>query len=495
MAQYMKTQNEFMLNINKVDKMKFFRLLVLTTLTLTFAMSSFAQEPWTLEDCINHAIENNITVKRQELSAESAERRYFQSKMELLPTLNSSGQHYYNSGKTLNQETYTYVEDAFQGGSLNLTSEVTLFNGLQNYNTIKRNKFDLQSQLEDVEKVKNDITLNVATAYLQILLNKELRDNAKEQLEVTLEQIEKTKKLVEIGNSAKGDLLQIESQAASEKALLTSAENNLKIAYLDLAQLLNIEKVEGFNILIPEIPDITLADDISTALDVYNEALGFLPEIKSAEYNVKSSEKGLLIAKGAISPSIALGYQYSSRYNELSNRAVGLESTLSTEPSGVTESGENIYNYNFFNIYSDSYPYMDQINDNASHYVYVGVRIPIFNNWQTGNAISQSKINVLDSKLNLDLQKQNLYKNIQQARTQAIAALDNYKANLEAVESMEEAFRYTEQKYQVGLVDILEYKTAKNNLNRTKSDLSQAKYEYIFRTKILDFYKGEQIIL
>lgn len=495
MAQYMKTQIEFMLNINKVDKMKFFRLLVLTTLTLIFALSSSAQEVWTLEDCINHAIENNITVKRQELSAESAERTYFQSKMELLPTLNSSGRHYYNSGKTLNQETYTYVEDAFQGGSLSVTSEVTLFNGLQNYNTIKKNKFDLQLQLEDVEKVKNDITLNVATAYLQILLNKELRDNAKEQLEVTLDQIEKTKKLVEIGNAAKGDLLQIESQAASEKASLTNAENNLKIAYLDLAQLLNIEKVEGFDILFPEIPDITLADDISSALDVYNEALGFLPQIKSAEYNVKSSEKSLLIAKGAISPSIALGYQYSSRYNELSSRAIGMETALATEPSGVTESGENIYNYYSYNTYSDSYPYMDQINDNASHYVYVGVRIPIFNNWQTGNSINQAKINLSDSRLNLDLQKQNLYKSIQQARTQAIAALDNYKANQEAVESMEEAFRYTEQKYQVGLVDILEYKTAKNNLNKTKSDLSQAKYEYIFRTKILDFYKGEQIKL
>jgi len=297
MAQYMKIQSEFMLNTNKVDKMKFYKSLTLIALSLLLGLSVNAQQVWTLEDCINHAIENNISVKRQELTAESAERTFFQSKMELLPTLNSSGQHYYNSGKTLNQETYSYVEDAFQGGNVNLTSEVTLFSGLRNFNTIKKNKFDLQAQLENVEKVKDDITLNVSTAYLQILLNKELRDNAKEQLDVTLEQIEKTKRLVEIGNAAKGDLLQIESQAASEKAALTSAENYLKIAYLDLSQLLNLEEVENFEIMIPEIPDITLSETITNAQDVYNEALSFLPQIKSAEYNVQSNKKSLAIAK------------------------------------------------------------------------------------------------------------------------------------------------------------------------------------------------------
>ncbi len=468
MAQYMKTQIEFMLNINKVDKMKFFRLQVLITLTLIFALSSSAQEVWTLEDCINHAIENNITVKRQELTAESANKTHFQSLMEILPNVNARGNHYLNSGKTLNTETYTYEDQTYQGGSFNLSSEITVFNGLQNYNTIKKNKLDLRSQLETVEQVKNDITLSVATAYLQILLNSELRDNAKEQLEVTLDQIEKTKKLVEIGNAAKGDLLQIESQAASERASLTTAENNLKISYLDLSQLLNLEDSEDFKILIPEIPDITLSDDISNARDVYNTAIEFLPQIKSAELMVESSKRDLSISYGQISPSLVFGYQYESRYNELATNV--------SDPNS-------------------SYPYMEQIGDNASQVIYLAVRVPIFNNWQTGNAISQSKINVLDSELNLDLQKQNLYQSIQQARTQAIAALDNYKANQEAVESMEEAFRYTEQKYQVGLVDILEYKTAKNNLNKTKSDLSQAKYEYIFRTKILDFYKGEQIKL
>lgn len=453
---------------NKTYKMKLIQLLVLSVLSITFSVNSHAQKVWTLEDCINYAIENNITVKRQELSAEAAGKTHFQSIMEILPSANTNGNHYLNSGQNLNTETYTWENQTFQGGNIGISSEITVFNGLQNFNTIRKNKLNLLSQLESVERVKNEITTNVSLSYLQILLSKELRDNAQQQVEITLEQIEKTTKLVEIGNASKGDLLQIQSQAAGEEAALTDAKNNLKIAYLDLAQVLYLDNPDDFEIVIPEIPDITLENDITSVVTVYNDALEFLPEIKSAELLLKSTEMDLAISYGRISPSLTFGYQYQSRYNELA--------------TNIADPGSN-------------YPYLDQIGDNAAQVIYFAVRIPIFNNWRTGNSISQAKIALSDSKLNLDLQKQNLYRNIQQVRAQAIASLDRYKANLKAVKSSEEAFRYTEQKYQVGLVDILEYNTAKNQLNQANSDLAQAKYEYIFRTKILDFYRGEQITL
>ncbi|OFX83778.1 MAG: hypothetical protein A2W99_03185 [Bacteroidetes bacterium GWF2_33_16] len=441
-----------------------FALLFLLVST-SFSLS--AQKEWSLEECINYAISNNIQVKRQELSADNSEKIYFQSKMEVLPNLNANGQHYLNSGKAINYETYTYVNESFQGGSVSLSSEVNLFSGLQTFNTIRKNKLDLLVQLESVDKVKNDITLNVATAYLQILLSKELYNNAKQQLEITLVQIEKTKKLVEIGNAARGALLQIEAQAAGERAALIDAENNLKISYLNLTQLLNLDTTEGFEIQTPEKLELTLNKEFDDINSIFNDALGILPEIKGAEYNLKSSERNLSLAYGRISPSIALGYQYSSRYNELS--------TNIEDPNA-------------------NYPYSQQLGDNASQYVYVALRIPIFNNWNTMTGVSRSKILVNDSKLALDLQKQTLFQSIQRARTQATAAMERYRANTQAVESMEEAFRYTEQKYQVGLVDILEYKTAKNSLSKTKSDALQAKYEFIFRSKILDFYRGEQIV-
>lgn len=472
------------------------KIITLTIIILTTLLNaSVAQQEWTLEDCIDYALQNNISVKRQELAATTADKNHFQSYMELLPNLNINGQHYYNAGKAINYETYEYTDQNFQGGSVNVNSEITLFSGLQNFNNIKKSKYDLMAQLESVEKIKNDITLNIATAYLQILLNIELRDNAKQQLSITLEQIEKTKKLVEIGNAAKGDLLQIEAQAAMEKASLTNAENNLKISYLTLSQLLNLDSSDDFQISIPSISDITLAKETGSVDAIFDAATTILPEIKSAEFNLESSRKNVAISKGALSPTLSLGYQYGSRYNELSNKLDSMTMGISPYPTGVTSGGQDIFNYTSQSYYASSYPYMDQISDNASHTIYLNLRIPIFNKWRNKNRIEQAKINLSDSKLNLDLQKQNLYKSIQQAKTQATGAMDRYKANLEAVKSMEEAFRYTEQKYEVGLVDILEYKTAKNNLNKTKSDLSQAKYEYIFRTKILEFYKGEQITL
>ena len=455
--------------------MKSFRILFIFTAILCLTQFSIAQKTWSLEECINYAIENNITVKRQELNAKSADKTHFQSYMEILPNANANGQHFLNTGKTLNIATYQYEDQSFQGGNVSLNSEITLFRGLQNLNTIFKSKYDLMAQLETVEKVKNDITINVSTAYLQILLNKELRDNAQLQIEVTLEQIEKTKKLVEIGNTAKGDLLQIEAQAALEKATLTDAENNLKLSYLTLSQLLNLDSLENFEIVFPEIKDITLSSELTSVSDVFGEAVESLPEIKSAQYSLKSSEKNLAISKGALSPTITFGYQYGSRYDGLSQKLDSLVGPIA--------------------YYADSYPHLDQVKDNASQVVYAAIRIPIFNKWRTKTSIEQAKINLADSRLNLDLQKQYLYQSIQQARVQAIAAMDRYIANTEAVKSMEEAFRYTEQKYQVGLVDILEYKTAKNDLNKTKSDLAQAKYEYIFRTKILEFYMGEQITL
>ncbi|MCG8410237.1 MAG: TolC family protein [Bacteroidales bacterium] len=455
--------------------MKKLKIVFVSLALLVFPELNQAQKAWSLEECINYAIENNISVKRQELNAELAQKTNFQSKMEVLPSVSARGTHYLNSGKTLNTEDYSYVDDKFQGGNVGLSSQVTIFKGLQNFNNIRRTKVDLLSQLERVEKVKNDITINVTTAYLQILLNNELKQIASYQLKVTLEQIEKTKRLVEIGNAAKGDLLQIEAQSASEKAALTNAENNLRIAYLDLTQLLNLEGVEDFNIVFPEIKEIISTGNISNVDKIYQSAIDFLPEIKSAELDVKSSKLNLAISKGRISPRLSLGYEYSSRYSELNKLLVG------------SEGGQSVY--------ADSYPYLDQIQDNSSKMVYLRLSIPIFSNWQVGSSISKAKVNLADSKLNLDLQKQNLYKSIQQARAQAVAALDRYQANLEAVEANTEAFRYTEQRFQVGLVDIVEYKLAKNNLNKAKSDLSQSKYEYIFRTKILDFYVGEQIQL
>ncbi len=476
----------------KSEKMKLTKYIL--GIGLSIMSFSLTAQDWNLDQCIRYAIDNNIQIKRQELQAESARKNHFQSKMELLPNLNASGNHYYNTGKAINYETYEYVNENFQGGSVSFGSEITLFHGLQNYNSIKKSKFDLMTQLENVDKAKNDVVINVTTAYLNVIFNEELTQTAKLQWEVSLDRIEKTEKMVKLGKSPKGDLLEIKSQAAQEKVTYIQNKNNLSLAYLELIQLLNLDTIPSkFKVILPEYPEIAAASNLNEPETIYEDALDFLPEIKAAEYNLQSTKKQHAINLGNLSPRIAFGYSNSSRYNELNRRVIGDQ--LVTQVIGETAGGEQVFADYYNNVYADNYPYFDQIRDNNSSGIYLSLNVPIFRNWRRANQISQSKIDIKDARYHLEEQKQFLYKEIQQAQQEATAALDKYKANMEALESLREAFQYTEEEYEIGLVDVLEYKVAKNNLSQAQSDLLQAKYEFIFKTKILDFYQGQEIKL
>ncbi len=442
--------------------MRSYKIIAVSIFILLFTSVLDAQKVWTLEDCINYATENNISVKRQELVAKQSQNNLNQSKYELLPDVNGFVNHNLNSGKSVNYETYSYVDEKYTNGSMGINSNLSLFNGLQQYNTIKKNELDLKSRLKDVEKAKNDLVLNIATGYMQILFNNELKNISEQELELTIEQIEKTKKLVDVGNVPKSDLLEIKAQAASERVNLTNAKNQLILSYLTLTQMLNLDSIGDFKIQIPTNLELHTNTTLNNVNSIFSEAVDFLPQIESAKYQLKSSQKNLDITKGQLSPNLSLGFVYYTRYNELS---------------------KPIFSYN------------EQIKENAYKQLTLSLNIPIFNKMHTKNNINNAKINVLDAQLNLALSKQELYKEIQQARTEAIAAFEKYQANVDAVKSMDEAFNYTQQKYQVGIVDIVEYKISKQNLAKAKSDVLKAKYEYVFKTKILDFYTGKQFKL
>ncbi len=442
--------------------MRSYKIIAVSIFILLFTSVLDAQKVWTLEDCINYATENNISVKRQELVAKQSQNNLNQSKYELLPDVNGFVNHNLNSGKSVNYETYSYVDEKYTNGSMGINSNLSLFNGLQQYNTIKKNELDLKSRLKDVEKAKNDLVLNIATGYMQILFNNELKNISEQELELTIEQIEKTKKLVDVGNVPKSDLLEIKAQAASERVNLTNAKNQLILSYLTLTQMLNLDSIGDFKIQIPTNLELHTNTTLNNVNSIFSEAVDFLPQIESAKYQLKSSQKNLDITKGQLSPNLSLGFVYYTRYNELS---------------------KPIFSYN------------EQIKENAYKQLTLSLNIPIFNKMHTKNNINNAKINVLDAQLNLALSKQELYKEIQQARTEAIAAFEKYQANVDAVKSMDEAFNYTQQKYQVGIVDIVEYKISKQNLAKAKSDVLKAKYEYVLKTKILDFYTGKQFKL
>jgi outer membrane protein len=323
--------------------------------------------------------------------------------------------------------------------------------------------------MANVEKIKNDITLNIATLYLQILFSYEILELAESQRDVTLQQVDRVSKMVDVGNKARGDLLEIKAQLANDNLNVTNAENSLKISYIELIQMLELEldSTGSFKIERPVIPEIDV-EEIQNVNELYATALNTLPQIRSSEFNLQGREKALSVSRGTRLPSLSMNGYYYSRYNN-----------TATNPLDPYE----------------TYRYIDQIKDNQYRQLSLELSIPIFNRRQVESYISKSKIAVKDAQYELEQTKKNLYMDIQQAHSDAIAALEKYKASIDAVESNKEAFNYTQQKYEVGLVNSVDYNIAKNELLKASSNLLQAKYEYIFKIKILDFYMGKQIIL
>lgn len=421
-----------------------------------------AQEKWTLEECIQYALDNNIRIKRENVSAKQLENDYNQSFFEFLPEVNGSAKHSFRSGKTFSYDVLDYVNQEYHYGQVQLNSNLTLFNGLENQNRRKKRKFDLKSQLAGIEEAKYDVKMNITTYYLNVLSKHEQKQIKKEQLNVTIDQIEKTKQQVQVGNKAKGDLLEIKAQAARERVELTRAKNELKMAYVDLTQLMNLDSIKNFSVYFPEKDTITGEETVKSADAIYNESVDDFPSINYAEFQLKSSEKNLEIMKGRRYPDLNLGFGVFTYYNEIRK--------------------------NQFDI-----AYDEQIDENLSMIAEIRLSIPIFSNRQIHNKIQNAKLSVEDSRLQLKERKQNLYKDIQRARNEAISAYDDYKANIEAVNSSREAFQYAKEKYDVGLVDIVEYKVAKKDLTEARLNAAQAKYNYYFRLMLLEFYRGKEL--
>jgi outer membrane protein len=312
------------------------------------------------------------------------------------------------------------------------------------------------------------MSLQLALAYLQVLFSKELEEVAKNKVDVTSMQVERTRKMLDVGNVAQGEYLQIKAQEANDKTSLINAQNNLDIAYLDLTQLLDLDSVGGFEIVIPKNIEVGVLAPIEPVQNIFAAALQAMPQIKGAEYALKGSEKQMAIAWGQASPSVSLNGNLSSRYSQVA---------------------EDIANPGV------DYKLKNQLNDYYYKQFSIGLAIPIFNRLEVKNSISNAKLQVDDYKLQLDLAKTALYKDVQQAHADATAALEKYYSSVEAVNYNEEAFKYTSQKLEVGLVNSVDYNIAQNNLISAKSSMLQAKYEYIFKLKILDLYMGKTITL
>lgn len=432
---------------------------LITCLIVSQGFTFGQQQEWSLEECIKYAIDHNIQIKQQTIQTKVQKNSLEQSKLDLLPTISGQASHDYSFGRALDQTSYEFYNQTVQSDYFYLGGRTNIFSGLQNLNTIQKNKYELLAGEQDLQRIRDNVSLSVALAYLQILLNKELVMANENQLDITLQQIEKTKKLVDAGSVARGNLLQIEAQAAQEELSLITIKNQLDISYLNLTQLLELESPVGFEIVVPDIhvePNSVITGNID---EIYDLAAQMRPEIKSSELKLTASEYALKIAKGARSPNISLSHTFGTRYSYIKDMP-GLQS------------------------------FEDQLKNNKNYGLGVSMNIPVLNGWQVNKNISNSRLAVENSQYSLEGTRKELYKDIQQAYTDAVAALKKYTASLKAVSSSEESFRYTEQKFDVGMITPVDYNASKTQLLNAQSDMSQAKYEFIFKTKVLDFYKG-----
>ncbi len=431
-----------------------------------------SQKVWTLEECINHALQNNIQLKRSELQIESSQKDLTQSTFEMAPNLSGFFNHQYINGTTFNQYTLRFESIQNQGGSLGLVSELTVFDGLYNLNNRSRLKYQLQSRKEDAEILKNSITLNVTAGFLQVMLDGENVKFVKAQFELSNEQMKKADAEMALGRISQSDYLALRTQNINQKALLTSAENRLKYSTIELAQLLELDSPEEFRI---EITPIQM-DDSPVSIS-FNQLLEQImpnrPEYRKAGYDIKAAQKGLNMGYGLLSPRFTVGYQLGSGYDQ---------SAWFITPDSVF-------------IQYPSYTYQDQIRDYVQHRVYFRVSIPIFQRLSNYTSISKAKIQVLDAKYQMEQVEKQVYSDVQRAHAEANASWDNYVAFKESVESFRELYNQTSQRFNLGLVSAIDVGLAQNNLVKAEGELLHAKYTYILRVKILDFYRGTPITL
>lgn len=432
---------------------------------LSVGTASFAQPTWSLQKCVDYALENNIQIKQQQLNNEYYQNQVSQAKSNRLPSLNGSISNNLNFGRSLGYDnTYKNVNSSQYNGYL--SADLTLWNGFSLQNTIKQYQLDLQATIQDYEKAKDDLILNIAASYLEILFAEELVQVAQAQIAVTQQQINRAKQLVDAGSLARGAQLEIEAQLAQEELNLVNRQNSVQLAYLTLYQLLELPLAESFKVEVPKLPEIKANVSMSNSYEVFKNAINVRPEIKAAQLRVESAQRQLEITKANQYPSLSFGANY-----------------------------YNLFNNKYTDLTGADISFADQLKNNKRYSMGLTLNIPVFNKFQVKNGISNAKLNIADYEYRLQMARNVLRKDIEQAYTNALAALNRYLSSEKAVKSTQEAFRYTEEKFNVGMVNSVEYNQSKNNLTIAQSELLQARYEYIFRTKILDFYNGVTIEL
>lgn len=435
----------------------------------TASLGAQEGEPWSLERCIRYAIEHNIDLKQKEQVRESREVDLHTSRFSWLPAVNGNVSQSFQFGRSTSKSGVIVDQNA-ANSTLNINLDMPIFDGMKIPNDIAARKLDLKASIENLNKAKEDLAINVASFFLQALYNKELLKIAQLQVDLDKEQVEKTKAMVDAGKVPLSQLYDIKAQLAKDEVTLTENENNVRLALLDLAQSLELERSDrSFDIETPLIED-AVAENMGSILPpehIFDHAVTFKPQIKEQQYLLESQRKMLRVAQAGYYPKLSLGASYSNGYYH------------------STTGGE----------FADTRSFSEQLRQNGQKIVGLSLSIPLFNRFQVRNSVRAARVNIVNQELLVENAKKALYKEIQQAYYNATASQKKFMASGKSVLASKEAFDYAQTRYAAGKSTVFEFNEAKTKYAQSLAEQAQAKYDFIFRAKILDFYNGTPIRL
>lgn len=454
------------------------------------AIPTYAQNKrWALKECIYEALEKNIALNQNEITDEINKINYDQSKTNLYPNLNFTDGHTFYYGHSLNPVNNQYIKQNYSANIPALSSSVTLYNGSRNFNLIKENELIYHAGTLDIEKMKNDLALNVIAAYLQVLYEYEAVKIAQYQVNATTEQVAYTQKYVTIGNKPQSSLFQVEAQLSSNKASKVNSENQLQLAKVALMQIMQMPLTNDFDIELPDSGAILPSPVLAPSIDIYNTAVAVLPDVKSAKIKTDAAIAALKVAKSELIPKLTLSGNLYTNYSSLSSLTHTTEQIqsigyLKDNPSEQVVAPVSVTN-------TSHYPFFNQFQDNFGQSFAFNLSIPIFNNLQFKSDIKKAQLAVKNAQLNESLAGNQLRQSIEQAYTDQLAASKNYIATKEQLLYEEKYYNDIQKQLQQGMATMTDYLVGQNNYFMAVVSNVQAKYQYMFKTKVLAFYTGE----
>lgn len=465
------------------------RLGIFLTL-LFFAFFSKAQTEWSLKKCIEYALQNNISIKKGKLSVAQNRINLEQSKEILYPSFSGNATQSLSWGRNINPVNNTYIEQSVRSNQFGVSTYITLFNGLQNTNTIKQNRINLEAGSKELEVIENNISLQVATQYLQILLFDENIKVSKKTIESTERQLETSRIQYEAGILTKSFVLELEAKLSSDKLELVNSQNNYNLALVALANLLQISNPENFRI---ETPDVKLPDEIvAESIEfIYQNASNSRPEIELSKLRYKSSLIQKQIAKGSYYPTLSLnanlGTLVSNNFKEYYNPQT------TYIPFGIVQTTNETVLIPNVTYDTRKRGFSNQLNDNLGKSIMLNLNIPLYSNGRIRSSVKQAEILSENSKLDLQQSQNELYSSIS-------AAMANYKASLAKYKALDDAFvsqknnnEFNSERFESGAISSSDFIISQKNYDAALSRLTQGKYELVFRKILLDFYRGKQL--